>query len=104
MNRTSLIEVSAFVVLATLAAFIVDAKEPDELNTVSLERSTEITEQFEGLLKKYDADKNGLLSKDEVAKSKQEVIMRNFKAIDTNTDASISLEELNAFKSLAKKL
>ncbi len=104
MNRTSLIEVSAFVVLTTLAAFIVDAKESDELKTVALERSTEISEQFEGLLKKFDADKNGLLSKDEVAKSKQEVIMRNFKAIDTNTDASISLEELNAFKSLAKKL
>lgn len=97
MSKTSLIEVSAIVVVATLAAFIVDAKQPVELGEITNDTVKELKNDYTHLVAKFDADKNGLLSKAEVAASKNDVLMRNFNTIDTNGDENISNEELTDY-------
>jgi len=102
MSKNSLIEVSLVVMGAALAAFIVDAKEPVEINSLESVKTVEVAEvktNFSQLIAKFDADKNGTLNKSEVAKSKNDVLMRNFKTIDTNKDESISTQELKDFSS-----
>lgn len=102
MSKTSLIEVSLVVMGAALAAFIVDAKEPVAINTLESVKTVEVAEvktNFSQLIAKFDTDKNGTLNKSEVANSKNDVLMRNFKTIDTNKDASISTQELKDFSS-----
>jgi hypothetical protein len=49
------------------------------------------------LLSKFDADKNGSLSKAEVAASNNKTLMDNFNGIDFNKDGELSKRELESF-------
>lgn len=56
----------------------------------------------EKIIKKADENEDGLLSEEELSSKRNRHILKNFKAIDTNKDNQISLEELKAFLSKNK--
>ena len=49
------------------------------------------------LISKFDTDKNGSLSKVEVAASNDKTLMQNFNSIDFNKDGELSKRELESF-------
>ncbi|WP_286265944.1 hypothetical protein [Thalassotalea atypica] len=102
MNKTRLIEISAIVMAATLATFVVNADQEVRLSNVSIKTPAHATNNLTALFSTIDTDKDGLLSKSEISASKNDLLMRNFKAIDKNTDNSISNEELSAFSAKIK--
>lgn len=95
----SLKSVSLFVVTSSIAAFYVSANEQanDVVKTIE---TTQV--EFSELLAKFDKDNNGLLSKAEVAVSKDELLIKRFDSIDTNADAGLNEQELKAFSSTLK--
>lgn len=102
MNKASLIEVTGIVLVAAFATFIVDAKQPEEVSKLAKANTSVKQTDFSYIVTKFDADQNGLLSKSEIEASKNDVLMRNFKAIDANQDESISTEEISLYTSSIK--
>ena len=91
----SLKKVTLVVVSSLVAAFYVSANEPAK---VSDEMMSKAKVDLSQLLTKFDNDNNGLLSKAEVAVSKNKTLLDNFDAIDANNDGALSEEELKSFK------
>lgn len=89
LQKATLVVISALVV-----TFSVNANEPvkvaNEIETVAKVNLTSFLSQF-------DNDNNGLLSKAEVAVSKNKVLIDNFDDIDTNNDGGLSEKELASF-------
>ncbi len=58
---------------------------------------------FERIIKKLDANKDGLIDKSEAAKGERKRISENFDKIDNDSDGFISLEELKAMRKKKKQ-
>lgn len=92
----SLKKVTLVVVSSLVAAFYVSANEPVKVSTeIASTTKVDLTQ----LLSQFDNDNNGLLSKAEVAVSKNKTLLDNFDAIDENNDGGLSEQELASFKS-----
>jgi hypothetical protein len=106
MNRTtntiSLTKVSFLVATCLFASYFVNANDVSELTKVNAKVVADNTTEFSPLVLQFDADKNGQLSEAEVLASKNTLLAKEFKNIDTNTDASISAEEFKAYISQEK--
>ena len=102
MNKTRLIEISALVTVAALATFAVNANQVVDTSKANIKTVSVATSNLSALFSTIDTDNDGLLSKAEISASKNDVLMRNFKAIDKNTDDSISNNELTAFTAEVK--
>ncbi|WP_298551074.1 EF-hand domain-containing protein [uncultured Algibacter sp.] len=57
----------------------------------------------EKIIKKADKNDDGLLSEEELSSKRNRHILKNFKAIDTDMNSQISLEELKVFLSESKR-
>jgi Ca2+-binding EF-hand superfamily protein len=104
MNSISLTQVSAFVVAISMVSFFVNAEDkvagPAE-NVITVEKATtvEAIEVAHESKDKFtftslDTDKNGQLSQKEVLSAKNQWLVKSFKKIDSNTDLSITEQEL----------
>lgn len=90
----SLKKITLIAVSSLIGAFYVSASEPVKMvNELAEKGKGEVVQ----LIAKFDQDNNGLLSKAEVEVSKNEALVKNFAAIDTNTDAGLSEEEIKLF-------
>lgn len=117
MDSISLTQVTAFVVAVSMASFLVNADDDlaytNEDNTVvNAENSANadaIKKAIEGVKEpndkftftSLDMDKNGMLSRQEVVDGKNEWLVESFTKIDSNTDESLTEQELVDF--VAKK-
>ena len=95
----SLKKVSLFVFTTSIAAFYVSAEDKATVPSKTVEVASV---EFSQLLAKFDKDNNGLLSKAEVAVSKDELLIKRFDSIDTNADAGLNEEELKTFTNSLK--
>lgn len=70
----------------------------DESERAAMKKAFEAkrAERHQEMLAKYDLDKDGKLSESERAAARQDRLVERFKAIDTNGDGSISLQEFEA--------
>lgn len=117
MNSTSLTQISAFVVIVSMASFFVIADDaltnkPEENKLIYSETSVktvvvatvkesnkEINDKF--TFTSLDTDKDGKLSQQEVVTGKNAWLINSFKLIDNNADQQITEQELVGF--VAKK-
>jgi hypothetical protein len=117
MDSISLTQVTAFVVAVSMASFLVNADDDlaytNEDNTVvnaensanadaikkAIEEVKEPNDKF--TFTSLDMDKNGMLSRQEVVDGKNEWLVESFTKIDSNTDESLTEQELVDF--VAKK-
>ena len=109
MKSISLTQVTAFVVVVSLAAFFVSAEDAFahsiKDNSVAHSEhsiSTEITDTVVETSERFtftslDTDKNGKLSQKEVNAGKNEWLVKSFKDIDSNADESLTEQELVDF-------
>ena len=92
-------KVTLVVVSSLVATFSVNANEPvkvaNEIDTVAVDTVAKVN--LTSFLSQFDNDNNGLLSKEEVAVSKNKVLIDNFDDIDTNNDGGLSENELASF-------
>lgn len=98
MKKFRLLEVSAFVVVAAVASAAVNADD----NVVKLEKKAMSVKadkvvEAKTLFEPLDADKNGLLTENELGTEKNTLLKKQFKKIDKNADNAISQEELSAY-------
>lgn len=98
----SLKKVSIVALSCLVGAFYVSAEEPVVEAEIKAMKSSQVKAKFVQLMAKYDVDNNGLLSKAEAVKSKNQSLIKNFDAIDENGDAGISEQELNSFNVITK--
>jgi len=117
MNSTSLTQISAFVVIVSMASFFVIADDaltnkPEENKLIYSETSvkTVVVETVKESNKEsndkftftsLDTDKDGKLSQQEVVTGKNAWLINSFKLIDNNADQQITEQELVGF--VAKK-
>jgi Ca2+-binding EF-hand superfamily protein len=117
MDSISLTQVTAFVVAVSMASFLVNADDDlaytNEDNTVvnaensanaeaikkAIEEVKEPNDKF--TFTSLDIDKNGMLSRQEVIDGKNEWLVKSFTKIDSNSDESLTEQELVDF--VAKK-
>ncbi len=117
MDSISLTQVTAFVVAVSMASFLVNADDDlaytNEDNIVvnaensanadaikkAIEEVKEPNDKF--TFTSLDMDKNGMLSRQEVVDGKNEWLVESFTKIDSNTDESLTEQELVDF--VAKK-
>lgn len=117
MDNISLTQVTAFVVAVSMASFLVNADDDlaytNEDNTVvnaensanaeaikkAIEEVKEPNDKF--TFTSLDIDKNGMLSRQEVIDGKNEWLVKSFTKIDSNSDESLTEQELVDF--VAKK-
>lgn len=102
MTTISLKKVTAVVVTCIIGSYIANASANDmtsevKVNKVQVADATTSLKQFAPLVKKFDLNKDGLLSKAEVKASKLEKLLSQFSEIDLNTDSGISEAEFNQF-------
>ena len=109
MKSISLTQVTAFVVVVSLAAFFVSADDAFahsiESNIVAHSEhsiSTDVTDTVEETSERFtftslDNDKDGKLSQQEVIAGKNEWLVKAFKQIDSNADKAITEQELVDF-------
>ncbi|PKG83742.1 hypothetical protein CXF85_09545 [Colwellia sp. 75C3] len=113
MNSISLTQVTTFVVAVSLASFFVNADDAladtTEASTVIHSETSVITEIVEVAVEEIkemndkftftslDTDKNGKLSQQEVIAGKNEWLVKSFSQIDSNTDKSLTEQELVDF-------
>ena len=113
MNSISLTQVTTFVVAVSLASFFVNADDAlahtTEASTVVHSETSVITEIVEVAVEEnketndkftftsLDTDKNGKLSQQEVIAGKNEWLVKSFSQIDSNTDKSLTEQELVDF-------
>ncbi|GHE91515.1 EF-hand domain-containing protein [Thalassotalea profundi] len=90
----SLKKVTLVVVSSLVATLHVGATEPVK---VTEEMPTIAKVDLTSLLSQFDNDNNGLLSKAEVAVSKNKILLDNFDEIDANNDGGLSENELASF-------
>lgn len=102
MESISLKKVTGIVVACVIGAYAVSAKaneveiEPKKVDK-TIVKVTEKLSQFTVLKNKFDLDKNGLLSKEELVAGQAEKILNHFSEIDLNTDLGISEQELTKY-------
>ncbi len=113
MDSISLTQVTAFVVTVSMASFFVNADDalahPNENNPVvhaEKSASAEAIGEVKAPNDKFtftslDTDKNGMLSRQEVVAGKNEWLVKSFTQMDSNTDDSVTEQELVDF--VAKK-
>lgn len=115
MNSNSLMHISVFVVIVSMASFFVIADDAltnkSEQNTlvyaetsvktviVETPAATESSDKF--TFTSLDTDKNGKLSQQEVHQGKNGWLKQSFNKIDSNADKAITEQELVDF--VAKK-
>jgi len=109
MEAISLKKVTAIVGICIIGSYLVsanatanDLKVENKLTKANITISESALSQFSPLIEKFDLDKNGLLSKQEVKAAELENLLNNFDEIDLNTDSGISEEEFNQFIALVK--
>ena len=95
MEPVSLKKVFAVVVTCFAGGFLVNAKEPVVVETVSA--ADHVKAKFDLLLKKADVDKNGELSQSEIKGALDSTLINSFAQIDVNGDKSINAEEFASF-------
>jgi Ca2+-binding EF-hand superfamily protein len=79
-------------VASLVVTFYASANAPVTTETASAPKA-----DLAKLLSQFDADKNGSLSKAEVAASNNKTLMENFSSIDFNKDGELSKRELESF-------
>lgn len=84
------------VIAATFTTLLVSAYD-DTLSTVPLTEKMKPEIQFAQLADKFDTDKNGLLSQDELKASGNSDLYIAFNQLDTDSDTNISEQEFLAF-------
>jgi Ca2+-binding EF-hand superfamily protein len=98
MKNINLTQVTTLVWVAFTASFFVSADDSSaELNQTS---SALVQDQF--IFSSLDTDKDGSLSKEEVKASKNKLLAKSFKEIDSNDDGLLSKAELVDFVETAK--
>ncbi|MCO4800240.1 MAG: hypothetical protein KC484_13580 [Colwelliaceae bacterium] len=102
MTAISLKKVTAVVVTCVIGSYIASSSANDMNSEVKTKKvqAVDVTKglnQFAPLVKKFDLNKDGLLSKAEVKASKLEKLISHFSEIDSNTDSGISEAEFNQF-------
>lgn len=110
MEAISLKKVTAVVFIFIMGSYLANASDAiveaqvikTEVSNSDKSNSDKILKSFSLLVKKYDLDKNGLLSEAEVKVSQSEKLQHHFAEIDVNTDASISEVEFNQYISQVK--
>lgn len=104
MKSISLLKLSAVVVSAIMASFIVNA---DEVSTVSGDKEPAQVQEKSGVEKiafsALDTNKDGKLSKTEVDASKNPLLAQAFTKIDLNADDELTQDELDSFIVAANK-
>ena len=98
MKTISLTQVTTLVWVAFTASFFVNA----DTTSVALSQSSSALVQDQFIFSSLDADKDGVLSKAEVNVSKNKLLTKSFKEIDSNGDSSLSKAELVNFVETAK--
>lgn len=98
MKKVSLLELSAFVIVAAVASSAVTAGD----KVAALEKSAKSVKasdvvEHKTLFAPLDADNNGLLTESELGTDKNALLKKQFKNIDVNADNAISEEELKAY-------
>lgn len=115
MNSNNLTQISALVVIVSMASFLVIADDAltnkSEQNTLVYAETSVKTVVVETPVVKepgdkltftsLDTDKNGKLSQQEAEQGKNEWLKQSFKKIDSNADKAITEQELVDF--VAKK-
>lgn len=102
MKKISLKKITAIVVTCTIGSYIANASE-NELTTEIKAVTEQVTapdntlNKFRTLVKQFDLDKDGLLSKAEVNLSKLDQLITHFTDIDLNTDLDINEAEFNQY-------
>jgi Ca2+-binding EF-hand superfamily protein len=92
MNMFNLKNISLAAVASLLVTFYASANAPVTTEVASAPKA-----DLTILLTQFDADKNGSLSKAEVAASNNKTLMENFSSIDFNKDGELSKRELESF-------
>ncbi len=98
MKTISLTQVTTLVWVAFTASFFVNA---DDSN-IELNQSQSTLAQDQFIFSALDTDKDGVLSKTEINVSKNKLLTKSFKEIDSNGDSSLSKDELVNFVETAK--
>lgn len=107
MKTISLKKVTAVVLTCVVgSSYFANANETDaklmektdaKVAKVKVISEKKAASKFAMLVKKFDLDKDGLLSKVEIETSKSEKLLALFSKIDTNTDSGISEAEFNQY-------
>jgi len=112
MNNISLTQLTAFVIAVCLASFFVNAGENlvqtaeentvvyvDELANPEVTQEIEYIEETNDMFTftSLDSDQNGKLNKQEVVAGKNDWLAKAFNDIDSNSDKSITEQELVDF-------
>ncbi|MDO6427034.1 hypothetical protein Q4489_08430 [Thalassotalea sp. 1_MG-2023] len=103
MKPVSLKKVCAVVAFCTTGAFLVNANEKPTAPSIDKgEKVANLTTDkqmtFDQLLKNYDDDSNGLLSKKELENVLDTGLLASFDDIDTNSDQAISASEFAQYE------
>ncbi|MEW6990148.1 hypothetical protein AADZ91_05595 [Colwelliaceae bacterium 6441] len=105
MQVISLKKVTAVVVSCIIGSYIANANdvmpEAKPANAQIIKVKTAMN-SFSPLIKEFDLDKDGLLSKAEVTASKHEKLLQHFAEIDLNADHAISDAEFKQFVAQVK--
>jgi len=96
MNNMSLIKISMVVITATFTTLLVSAYD-DISSTKQLKENMNKQIKFSQLADKFDIDKDGLLSKNELKATNNDALYIAFNRLDTNKDTNISEQEFLAF-------
>ena len=108
MKNISLLEVTAFVLVATVSSITVQAnaepKDGDKAKPVmaKVEQAQESVKAdqllaHDKLFAPLDIDSNGVISEQELSMTKNKLLKKQFSKIDSNADKGISEEELKSF-------
>ncbi len=104
----SLKKVTAVVAIITAGALMTNANANDA-NALTSKAKAEMGQtkshagKFNALVKRFDKDNNGLLSKEELKASNKTSLVDAFDKIDTNADSGISEEELAQYLASVSK-
>jgi hypothetical protein len=95
MKNISLSQMSSMVFIMLVASFFVSAKEVSSVIPVA---DVPVKQSInEVVFNTLDLDKDGLLSKDEITSSNNEILLISFEKIDSNADLFVSKQELTDF-------
>jgi len=109
MNNISLMQVTVFITAVSMASFFVNADDAlthrlkadktaqseSSVNSEATKLAEESNDKF--TFSSLDTDKNGMLSQQEVLNGKNDWLVKSFKQIDSNSDESLTEQELIDF-------